>query len=49
MGSKDGVDAAVSGLDEAAWKTEKAWTAGCRALVIRLIDGTEHQAYFRFE
>lgn len=29
------------------WKSEKNWT-GCRQLVVRLIDGTEHRANFKF-
>jgi len=31
------------------WKTEKAWAGTCRALTIRLVDGTEHHAYFKFD
>jgi hypothetical protein len=31
------------------WKTDRAWAGGCRALVIQLVDGTEHQAYFQFQ
>jgi len=30
------------------WKTEKAWAGTCRTLVIQLVDGTEHLAYFQF-
>ncbi len=30
------------------WKTEKAWKGTCRVLVIRLSDGTDHFAKFRF-
>jgi alpha-tubulin suppressor-like RCC1 family protein len=30
------------------WKTEKAWLGTCRVLSMRLIDGTEHLAAFRF-
>lgn len=30
------------------WQTQKAWSRTCRALVIQLIDGTEHVAYFTF-
>lgn len=29
------------------WKTEKAWM-GCRQLVVKLADGTEHRANFKF-
>ena len=31
------------------WKTDKAWAGSCRALVIQLIDGTEHRATFKFK
>jgi dipeptidyl aminopeptidase/acylaminoacyl peptidase len=31
------------------WKTEKAWTGTCRTLVIKLDEGTYHQANFRFK
>jgi len=31
------------------WKTEKAWTGMCRQLVVRLNDGTDHMANFRFK
>jgi hypothetical protein len=30
------------------WKTEKSWAGSCRQLNVRLIDGTEHKANFRF-
>ena len=30
------------------WKTEKAWAGTCRALSLRLLDGTEHLVAFRF-
>ena len=30
------------------WKTEKAWGGTCRKLVVRLKDGTDHIAYFKF-
>ena len=30
------------------WKTDQAWTGTCRALVIRLVDGTDHDAFFNF-
>ena len=30
------------------WKTSKSWAGTCRQLIIRLNDGTEHQANFRF-
>jgi predicted extracellular nuclease len=31
-----------------AWKTEKGWANSCRELVVRLSDGTQHSARFRF-
>jgi len=30
------------------WKTEKAWAGTCRTLVIQLVDGAQHFAYFQF-
>lgn len=30
------------------WKTSKAWSGSCRQLTIRLVDGTEHSANFKF-
>jgi len=30
------------------WKTDKAWAGTCRQLVVKLIDGTFHQADFNF-
>ncbi|MGH8468315.1 MAG: PxKF domain-containing protein [Gammaproteobacteria bacterium] len=32
-----------------AWKTSKAWAGTCRQLVVRLNDGTEHKASFKFK
>jgi len=31
------------------WKTEKSWAGTCRQLVVKLIDGTSHQANFKFK
>lgn len=31
-----------------AWKTEKDWRGTCRILIVRLDDGTQHYAKFRF-
>jgi ABC-type oligopeptide transport system substrate-binding subunit len=31
------------------WKTDKVWANTCRALVVRLADGTEHTANFRLK
>jgi hypothetical protein len=30
------------------WKTNKAWAGTCRQLVVRLLDGTDHLANFKF-
>ena len=40
--------AATTGWYSIIWKTEKAWAGTCRALVLQLVDGTEHLAYFQF-
>jgi hypothetical protein len=31
------------------WKTEKSWAGTCRQLIVKLIDGTEHVATFKFK
>jgi predicted outer membrane repeat protein len=31
------------------WKTNKAWAGTCRKLVVRLSDGTDHKANFKFK
>ena len=31
------------------WKTDKAWAGTCRQLIVRLVDGTEHRANFKFK
>lgn len=31
------------------WKTEKSWAGTCRVLVVKLADGSEHIAYFKFK
>jgi len=30
------------------WKTDKTWAGTCRALVVKLADGTAHTADFQF-
>src|SRR6184192_4365956 len=30
------------------WKTDKAWSGTCRKLIVRLNDGTDHVANFKF-
>jgi hypothetical protein len=32
-----------------AWKTERTWGGTCRQLNLKLADGTDHLAYFRFK
>ena len=38
-------------LDQYAyvWKTSKSWSGTCRLFVMRLDDGSEHSAKFRFK
>ena len=31
------------------WKTDKAWVGTCRQLIVKLIDGTDHKANFKFK
>lgn len=31
------------------WKTDKSWAGTCLQLIVHLVDGTEHIAYFRFK
>lgn len=31
------------------WKTEKSWAGTCRKLIVRLNDGSEHAAFFKFK
>ncbi|MCA1636319.1 MAG: PxKF domain-containing protein [Acidobacteria bacterium] len=31
------------------WKTENSWAGTCRVLIIKLNDGTEHTAHFKFK
>lgn len=30
------------------WKTDKAWAGTCRQLIVKLMDGTTHTAFFQF-
>jgi outer membrane protein assembly factor BamB len=32
-----------------AWKTDKAWIGTCRQLIVRLNDGSDHRANFKFK
>ena len=40
---------AASGQYRYIWKTDKAWAGTCRQLVLKLVDGTEHIANFKFK
>ena len=31
------------------WKTQKAWAGTCRQLIVKLSDGSEHAANFKFK
>jgi hypothetical protein len=39
---------AATGQYVYVWKTEKSWAGTCRALTLKLTDGTSHEAYFKF-
>jgi CSLREA domain-containing protein len=38
----------VTGQYAYVWKSDKAWANGCRRLTVRLSDGSDHFAYFKF-
>lgn len=40
---------AVSDQYSYIWKTEKAWAGSCRQLIVRLSDGSDHTANFKFK
>ena len=40
---------AASGQYSYTWKTDKSWAGSCRQLVLKLVDGTEHIANFKFK
>ncbi|HEX9371361.1 MAG TPA: PxKF domain-containing protein, partial [Roseiflexaceae bacterium] len=40
---------AASGQYSYTWKTENSWAGSCRQLIVRLIDGTDHIASFKFK
>jgi hypothetical protein len=40
---------AASGQYSYVWKTDKSWKGTCRILVVKLNDGTQHYAKFRFK
>ena len=31
------------------WKTENSWAGTCRQLIVRLNDGSDHVAFFKFK
>jgi probable HAF family extracellular repeat protein len=37
-----------TGVYTYVWKTEKSWAGTCRSLTVRLTDGTDRSAHFRF-
>jgi hypothetical protein len=39
---------AATDVYQYAWKTQAGWARTCRELVIKLVDGTEHTALFKF-
>ena len=39
---------AATDLYNYPWQTDSSWAATCRQLIVRLDDGTDHIAYFRF-
>jgi hypothetical protein len=39
---------ALTGQYRYTWKTDKAWANTCRLFTLKLIDGTSHEAYFKF-
>lgn len=40
---------AGSGRYNYVWKTQKSWAGTCRHFKLRLTDGTDHYAYFKFK
>jgi hypothetical protein len=40
---------AASGQYSYTWKTDKSWAGSCRQLLVRLVDGTDHIALFKFK
>jgi len=39
----------TSGQYTYVWKTEKSWAGSCRQLIVRLSDGSDHLANFKFQ
>ena len=40
---------AASGQYTYVWKTQKSWAGTCRQFTLRLTDGTDHIALFKFK
>jgi hypothetical protein len=56
VGPVEPLDLADGGLSQGSdkkynfnWKTEKSWEGTCRQLIVKLNDGSEHVAFFKFE
>src|SRR5262249_6397098 len=56
VGPAEPVDLAGGGLSQGSdkkynfnWKTEKSWEGTCRKLIVKLNDGSEHVAFFKFK
>ena len=47
-GAAEPRSAASRGRYTVPWKTQKSWAGSCRELALELVDGSVHQAYFRF-
>jgi hypothetical protein len=39
----------TTGIYTYVWKTQKTWAGTCRQLIVRLADGTDHMANFKFK
>jgi hypothetical protein len=39
----------ATGMYSYTWRTDKAWAGTCRQLTLKLSDGTEHRANFKFK
>ena len=39
----------ASALYSINWKTDRAWSGTCRALILRFVEGSEQRAYFHFK
>ena len=48
-GTRDLIHDESTGQYRFTWKTNETWAGSCRQLIVKLNDGTEHSAYFRFK